>query len=162
MEAQFLQIFERILRPHESARRAVEPIVEPRQEETQRTAPRQERQRFELRRGDRPHRAIARQHEPRLGDIEAAIAFETPGVETDGNVVSESIGAGEIEVDDPRYRLAAKEDVVREKISMDDAAWQRVGPAAFERLKLGGELVGEAGAHLVGAVAARLEAMAPA
>jgi len=34
--------------------------------------------------------------EPRLGDIEAAIRLEAPGVETDRKIVGEKIGAGEI------------------------------------------------------------------
>ena len=48
------------------------------------------------------------------------VLLEAPGVEADGDIVSYDIGAGEIEVDQPRQTLAEKEDVVGEQVGVDD------------------------------------------
>src|SRR5262249_26407866 len=122
----------------------------------------EERQRRKLAGIERPHDAVARQHEARLRHVEAAVALEAPGVEADGDVVGEEVGAGEVEVDDPGEGLAAEEDVVGEEIGMDDAVRQRGRPRRLELAQLLAELFGEARPYLVGARAAALEEEAPA
>jgi len=49
------------------------------------------------------------------------IGLETPGVQADGDVVHQRIGAGEIEVDQARELVAEEKDIVWKKISVDDA-----------------------------------------
>src|SRR5690348_18342271 len=122
----------------------IEPAVEPGQQEAQRAAARQQRQGGELGGVERAYGAIARQQQPRLGDIEAAVALEAPGVETDGEVIGEKVGAGEVEVDEPRDYLAAEEDIVGEEIGVDHALRQMLRPLPLERLELAAQLLGEA------------------
>src|SRR6204780_720987 len=118
VEAQLSQVFERILGLDQRAFGMVEPVVEPRQQEPQRAAARQHRQRRDLGRPERPDSAVLRQHRPRLGDVEATIRLEAPGIEADRQIVGEEVGAGEIEVDEPRYLLAAEEHVIGEQIGV--------------------------------------------
>ena len=99
---------------------------------------------------------------PRLGDIEAAIRLEAPGVEADRQVVGEKIGAGEIEIDQPRHLAVAEEDIVGEQIGMDDPARQPAGPRRFEKGELLPQFGGEARLHLVGARRAGFVIPAPA
>src|SRR6266702_3520627 len=157
MKAQFLQVLQRVLRPHHRPRRLVEPIVEPRQKEAQCATAREERQRGELGGADRPHGAIIRQQQPRFGDIEAAITLETPGVQADRDVVSQEIAAREVEINQPRDPLAAEEHVVGKEIGMNDAARQTLGPCGLELRELARELVDEAVAHFMRPRAAPVE-----
>ena len=55
VEAQLAQIFERVLGLHQRARRHVQPVDEPRQQEAQRRAAGQQRQRRDLRRRQAAH-----------------------------------------------------------------------------------------------------------
>jgi len=66
---------------HHRARRMVQPVVEARQEEAERAAAREERQRRELRLGYRPHRTVVREEQLRLGHVEIVVArIERDGV----------------------------------------------------------------------------------
>src|SRR5260370_30511650 len=94
--------------------------------------------------------------ESRLGDIEAAVRLEAPGVEADRQVIGEKIGAGEIEIDQPRHLAVAEEDIVREQIGMDDPARQPARPRRFQTGELLAEPGGDAPLHLVGARPATL------
>src|SRR5207244_5927231 len=101
--------------------------------------------------GERPGRAVRADKQPRLGDIEAAVRLEAPGVEADRQVIGEKIGADEIEIDQSRYLAVAKEDIVREQIGMDDPVRQPARPRRFEKRELFAEFGSEARLHLVGA-----------
>ena len=65
------------------------------------------------------------------------IDLEAPGVEADGDVVDERIGAGEIKVDQPGQPVAEKEHIVGKQIGVDDALRQALRPGAFERVQFG-------------------------
>src|SRR5437764_14391801 len=64
------------------------------------------------------------------------VELEAPGVEADGKLVGERIGAGEIEIDQPRERIAEKVHVVGKKIGMNDALRQIARPRPLEHAKL--------------------------
>jgi hypothetical protein len=59
------------------------------------------------------------------------IRLETPGVETDGDVVGERIGAGEIEIDQAGELGTEEEHVVRKQVGMDHALRQVFRPSLF-------------------------------
>src|SRR5258708_22356059 len=102
VEAQLLQVLERVLRLHERALRMVQPIVKPGQQKTQRAAAGEDRQGLDLGRRRRPGRAVAADQRPRLGRVQAAVPLEAPRVEANPEVVPKGVVAGEIEVDNPR------------------------------------------------------------
>src|SRR5262245_40063128 len=83
VEAQLAEILDRVLRPHQCARRNVEPVGEPGQQEPQRRPARQERQQGALLLGQRPHRRIALQQRPALGHVVGMVDLEAPGIEAD-------------------------------------------------------------------------------
>src|SRR6516162_2285194 len=93
VEAQLAEIFDRILAPHQRRPALVEPIDQPRQQEAQRRPARQYRQRLPLRARERSHRRIGLQQRAPLGDVVGMIRLEAPGVEADGKIVSERVGA---------------------------------------------------------------------
>ena len=65
------------------------------------------------------------------------IRLETPGVEADGDVVDQRVGAGEIEIDQPRQLVAEKEYVVGKQVGVDDALRQSLRPFALEQIEFG-------------------------
>jgi len=70
--------------------------------------------------------------------FERTIALETPGVEADGDVIGEHVGAGKGEIDQTGHPLAEKEHVVRKQIGVDHALRQIPGPdIALEMIELG-------------------------
>ena len=83
VEAQLAEIFERILRPHQRARRHVEPVDQPRQQEAQAAPRREQRQRVALRRPTAAAPRIGLQQAPALGDVVGMVGLEAPGVEAD-------------------------------------------------------------------------------
>ena len=87
----------------------------------------------------RPRLRIAREQRAALGDVVGMIRLEAPGVEADGDVVDQRIGAGEIEIDQPRELVAEEKNVVGKQIGVDDALRQTVRPLAFEQIELGGQ-----------------------
>ena len=103
--------------------------------------------------GQGAHPFVSLKQRPRLGDIEAAVRLEAPGIEADDDVVGEHIVAGEVEVDQAGNLVAEKEDVVGEEIGMDDALRQVRRPVTFEMAKLLLDLGGKPGRDLVGSVA---------
>ena len=58
------------------------------------------------------------------------------GVEANREVIGEGVGAGEVEVDQPRHLGPDEEDVVGEEIRMDDAVRQPARPCALEMVEL--------------------------
>src|SRR5215204_3497794 len=64
------------------------------------------------------------------------IGLEAPGVEADGDIEGERVGAGEIEVDQPGEPVAQEEHVVGKQIGVDDALRQVAWPAYFEMVEL--------------------------
>ena len=129
VEAQLADIFQRVLRLHQRARRHVEQVDQPRQQETQRRAARQQRQRLLLGVGQLPLAAIGVEQRARLGDVEGMIRLETPGVQADRDVIGQHVVAGEREVDQPRQLVAEEEHVVGKQIGVDHAVRQIVRPA---------------------------------
>jgi hypothetical protein len=101
IEAQLAPVFERILRPHQRARRNVEPVDQSGEQKTQRGAARQHRKRGAFRILDRPDFSVGLQQRAPLGDVERMIGLEAPCVEADRKIVGQRIVAGEIEVDQP-------------------------------------------------------------
>src|SRR5437763_4579644 len=83
VKPQLFQIFERVLGTDQGASGLVQPIVQPGQQETQRAAARQQWQCSKFSGVEGSGRAILLYQQPRLGDIEAAIGLEAPGVEAD-------------------------------------------------------------------------------
>ena len=51
---------------------------------------------------ERANGQIPRQERLALREIEGAIRLEAPGIQADGDIVGEGIGAGEVEVDQAR------------------------------------------------------------
>src|SRR5947209_14450185 len=100
--------------------------------------------------------------QPRLCDIEAAVRFEAPRVQTDCQIVGEKIAAREIEVDQTGYLAVAEEDVVGKQIGMDDAARQSLRPGRFEESELVAEFGRETLLQFAGARGARFIKPAPA
>src|SRR6188472_2669290 len=83
VEAQLAQIFERILGPHQRARRYVEPVDQAREQEAQRGAAREQRQAGTLFARERTFRYIALQQRAALGDVVGMVRLEAPSVEAD-------------------------------------------------------------------------------
>src|SRR5262249_5693236 len=108
MKAQPTQILERVLRPDQGSRRLVQPVKESGQQKAQGAAARQQRQRAQFGRGQRSYPAIAVEEQARFGHVEAAVVFEAPGIQADRQIVSEKIGAGEIEIDQTGNLALAK------------------------------------------------------
>src|SRR5580700_4479816 len=90
------------------------------------------------------------------------IGFEAPRVEADGNVIGERVGAGEIEIDQPRQPIGQKEHIVRKQIGVDYALWQALRPLALEYVELGRDKRLEVTFHFVRVLAATLVELAPA
>src|SRR5262249_1957728 len=88
--------------------------------------------------------------------------FEAPGIEADHDIVSERVGAGEIEIDQAGQLVAEEEHVVRKQVGMDDAARQVARPGLFEELEPRGDPGAQPWLHAVGARAAALVWRAPA
>ena len=140
----------------------VQQIVEAGQQESEGRAARQQRQRLELLVRNGAHPPVSLQHEPRLGDVEGAVRLETPGIETDRQVVREEVIAGEIEIDQARELVGEEEDVVGKEVGMDHAGRQVFRPGLFQVSQLFGEFVGQALLDLVGARRAGFEQRTPA
>src|SRR5580693_4191388 len=128
MEAQLLDIFERIFRPHQGALWHIQPVDEAGEREAQGGTARQNGQSGEFVRRQRPQLLISIDECGALGDVERTVGFETPGIEAYDEVVGVEISAGEIKVDETRYVLAEEQNIVGEEIGMDDAARQIVRP----------------------------------
>ena len=108
---------------------------------------------LELWRGQRPYFLVGLQQGSRLGDVEARVLLEAPGVKTDGDVIGERVVASEIEIDQPRDLVAEEEHVVGEKIGMDHSLRQLGGPGPLEMMQLLRDLGGKPRRNLVGAPA---------
>src|SRR5713226_8562869 len=111
VEAELAVIFQRVLRPHQRARRHVEPVDQPRQQKAQGRAAGEQRQRLALVVGERPYRRVGLQQALALGHIVRMVGFEAPGIEADGDVVGERVGAGEVEIDQARELVAEEEHI---------------------------------------------------
>ena len=155
-------IFQRVLRLHQRARRHVEEVDQPRQQEAQRRAARQQRQRILLGVRQLALAAVGVEQRARLGDVEGTIDLEAPGVEADRDVIGEDVVAGEREVDQPRQPLAEEEHVVRKQVGMDHAVRQIARPARFEMVELAGDEIAQARLHAVGARGGLIEQRPPA
>src|SRR5690606_38336019 len=110
--------------------------MRPRQQEAERCAPGQDRKRFALGRLKGTHACVAFEERAALGDVERVILLEAPGVQADGDVVREVIVAGEVEIDQSRNLAAAKEDIVRKKIGMNDTGRKVLGPVGQKGVEL--------------------------
>src|SRR6516225_445978 len=120
VEPQLTQVFERILRPHQCSGRWIKPIKQPCQQEAQRAAARQHRQRGQLGRRERPLPSIALEQQSRLRYVEAAIGFEAPSVQADRQIIGEKVGASEIKVNQTGQLAVAEEDVIRKEVGVDN------------------------------------------
>src|SRR3990172_2758460 len=132
VESELAQIFIGVLGLHQRASVGVEQVVGAGQEEAERRTSRERRQPLQLGLGQGAYPFVSLKQRPRLGDIEAAVSLEAPGIEADGDVVSERVIAGEIEVDQAGNLVAEKEDIVGEEVGMDDALRQVGPPGTFE------------------------------
>ena len=119
MEAQPAQIFQRVLARHQRARRRVQPVVQPGQQEADRRTPAQHRQRRALGIRQRARRVIGAQHGPRLGDIEGKIRLEAPRVQAHRDVVGQDVGRREVEVDQAGQPAVQEEHIVGKQVGMD-------------------------------------------
>src|ERR1700692_1740099 len=106
MKAQFSRIFARVLRPHHCARRYVEPVDQPRQQKTHRGAAREQRQLLPFFQRKRPRLDVAREQRAAFCNVVGMIVLETPGIEADGDVVGQRVGASEIKIDQPGQPVA--------------------------------------------------------
>src|SRR5581483_12260693 len=97
---------------YQRAGRHIQPDLEAGEQKTQRRAAAEQRQCIPFRGRQGPRLDIALQHGAALGDVEGMIHLETPGVETNRDVVSQSIDAGKVEIDEAREPVAEKKDVV--------------------------------------------------
>ena len=162
MEAELVEVLARVLGLDERAVHLVDPVVEAGQQEAQRRPLRKARERGDLVGRAAAHRAVARDHEARLGHVEAEIGLEAPGVEADGEVVDQRVVAGEVEVDQAAEPVALEEDVVGEEVGVDHAARQVARPFRVDAAQRGRDLGREPRRHVVGARAAALEQRPPA
>ena len=90
MEAQLGEIFLRILALHQGVGRRVHPVVEPRQQEAQRRAARQQSAAPCARPSPSGRTlVVALQQRARLGGVERLVGLEAPGVQADRHVVGE-------------------------------------------------------------------------
>src|SRR5262245_3377073 len=80
MESQLAQIFVRVLALDQGLAVGVEPVIGASEQEAERSTSRKRRQRGKLVRLKRPHALISLEKGPRLGDVEARVGFEAPGV----------------------------------------------------------------------------------
>ena len=119
----------------QGAGRRRQPVVEAGQEEAQRRAARQDRQRRDFGIAQRPDALVALEQRHALGDVVGAILLEAPGVQADRDVIGEQIVAGEIEIDQAGQLVAEEEDVVGKEIGMDDAGRQVLRPVGFEEMR---------------------------
>jgi len=90
------------------------------------------------------------------------IVLKTPGVEANGDVVGERIGAGEVEVDQPGQPVAEEKHIVGKQIGMDDALRQAGRPVTFEHVEFGRDQRIDIALHLVGALATAVVKRPPA
>ena len=67
---------------------------------------------------------VAREQRPPLGHVVGMVRLETPGVQADRDVIGQHVGAGEIEVDQPRQPVAEEEHIVGEQVGVNDAVRQ--------------------------------------
>src|SRR5690606_5837444 len=87
-----------------------------------------------------------------LGQVIGTVRLEAPRIQTSGDVVGQEVVAGEIKVDETRELPAEKEDVVGEKVGMDDPGRKPAWPAASNRLQIGLHFAGKALLDLVGPI----------
>src|SRR5205823_7022252 len=97
-----------------------------------------------------------------LGDVVGTIHFETPGVETDRDVISERVGAREIEIDQTRKSVAQKKHVIRKQIGVDHTLGQIARPMGFQMRKFACDQRLQVPLYFVHACAAALEERSPA
>src|SRR5580693_4778715 len=102
MESQLAIIFERILRLDQRPGRDFEPVDEAGQEEAQRGAATERRQRRDLGSIERTCAPVAAKERTAFGDVVGMIGLEAPRVEADRDVIGERVAAGEIEIDQAR------------------------------------------------------------
>src|SRR5579871_500804 len=102
MEAKLLQIFLRIFWPYQRSGRNVQPVDGAGQKNAERSAAREQRQRFHLAALEFSHAVVARKQCLAFGDVERAVNLEAPGIERDCDVIDEEIIAGEIKIDQAR------------------------------------------------------------
>ena len=180
MHRQLALVLQRVLGPHQRAGGRRAPVVQAGQEEAQRRAVGQHRQRRALRRRQRPAALVAGDEGARGGDVEAAVRLEAPGVQRDADVVGQRVAGGEVEVEragergrrgrtrcrgnsrrGSRRRAGprARPSATCSKVAVDDRRQARL-----HRLRLGAQRLEEAGPGLVAEVvgAAAGEARAPA
>ncbi len=163
LKAQLAGIFERILGPHQRALGTSRKIDQPGQQEAQRRAARQQRQRVLLGLGQWALAAIAAEKGARLGDVERTIALETPGIEADRDVVGEHVVAGKGEIDDAGNLIAEKEHIVGKQVGVDHALRQILWPdIAFEIIELGADEGAQSVLQGIGAGCGRIEQRPPA
>ncbi len=124
MEAQPRQIFFRVLRLHESTRRMVDKVIEPRQKEAHGGTAREKGKGSKLACLQRSHLRVGLQKTTRLRDVERTVILKAPGVDANPEVVGEGVVAGEVEVDEAGEAVADKEDIVGKEIGMNDAGGQ--------------------------------------
>ena len=136
MKAQFAVIFQRIFRPTERTVRHRQPVHQPGEQKAHGRAARESRQRIPFRPAKRTHLSIRVKQRPALCDVVRMIRLEAPGIEADGHVIGERIGAGKIEVDETRELVAEEEHIIRKKIGVDDALRQRRAARSFPAIQL--------------------------
>src|SRR6478672_3248284 len=144
MESQLAQIFVRVLALDQSFAVGVEPVIGAGEQEAERGTAGKRRQCGNLVCRERPHALIGLEKGPRLGDVEARVGLKAPGVEADGDVVSEHVGAGEVEVVFNGTAITEKEHVVGKEVGVDHALRQVLRPSLVEIGKLLADLGREA------------------
>ncbi len=75
------------------------------------------------------------------------VGLEAPGVEADGDVIGERVGAGEVEVDQAGELLAEEEHIVGKQVGVDHALRQAARPRAFEQRELALDRVAQSRLH---------------
>src|SRR5690606_13507810 len=122
---------------------------------------RQQRKGRQLLFGEVTFPAVGFEQQPRLGHVEGAVGLETPGIETDRNVVGIEVVAGEVEVDQAGQLLLAEEDIVGEEIGVDDATGQVPRPLFLQNRQFSGQFGGQVSLYLVRAILAGFIKLAP-
>ena len=104
----------------------------------------------------------AAQQRTGLGDVQAVVGLEAPGVDADRQVVGERVIAGEVEIDEARQILPEEENIVGEQVGVDHAGRQIAGPVGRDFTEFCVEQVPQAGDDIVGLVAGlRAEGLPP-
>ena len=90
------------------------------------------------------------------------VGLETPGVEADGDVVDQRVGASKIKIDKPGKLVAKEKHIIWKQVGVNDALRQSTRPLAFQDLQLGADQRFQIAVDLMCSLATALVELAPA